>query len=68
MNIRPATDFDDAPTSNESDRLARIHMLAERLVERAAMSGIVLTIDQVALVPLAMGHYKSVVSVRLARK
>lgn len=46
-------------------------MYADRLrslVESAARDGFVLTIEQRALRPLAMGHYESVVSVRPARK
>lgn len=37
------------------------------LVEAARLAGMVITVEQVPLQPLAMGHYKSVVSVRAAR-
>lgn len=40
---------------------------AQRLVERAERLGLVLTIEQRPLQPLAMGNYESVVSVRPAR-
>lgn len=40
---------------------------AERLVQFAALEGQVLTIEQVPLQPLAMGHYETVVHVRRAR-
>lgn len=39
---------------------------AERLVKVAAIYGVVLTIEQKPLEPLAMGHYESVVAVRQA--
>ena len=45
----------------------RIKSMAEALVQLAAQAGIVLTIEQVSQKPLAMGHYKTVVSVRPAR-
>jgi hypothetical protein len=37
------------------------------LVEAARLAGMVITVEQVPLQPLAMGHYKSVVSVRAAK-
>lgn len=40
---------------------------ARRLVERAERLGLVLTIEQRPLQPLAMGNYEAVVSVRPAR-
>lgn len=45
----------------------RIKILAERLVELATDAGVVVTIEQISLKPLAMGNYKTVVSVRPAR-
>lgn len=44
------------------------HNLAVDLVKTAAMHGVVITIEQKPLEPLAMGHHESVVSVRAARK
>ncbi len=40
---------------------------AQWLVDRAAALGLVLTVEQFPLVPLAMGHHETVVSVRPAR-
>jgi len=40
---------------------------AEALVQLAAQSGLVLTIDQVSQQPLAMGHYSTRVAVRAAK-
>lgn len=39
----------------------------ERLVDDMAAAGLVLTVEQQPLHPLAMGHYRTVVSVRRAR-
>jgi hypothetical protein len=44
-----------------------VQRAAEMLVQAAAAQGEVLTIDQEPLQPLAMGHYRTVVSVRKAR-
>lgn len=38
------------------------------LVQIADMRGLVLTIEQRPLLPLAMGHYETVVEVRAARE
>lgn len=38
------------------------------LVEAARLAGMVITVEQRPLKPLAMGHYESVVSVRAARE
>lgn len=46
---------------------ARITAKAEALVAEAAKWGLVLTIEQSPLQPLAMGHYETRVSVRPAR-
>ena len=46
---------------------ARIQAQAEALVAEAARLGVVLTIEQQPLQPLAMGNYTTVVSVRRAR-
>lgn len=45
-----------------------LYAAATRLVERAKQLGLVLTIEQQPLQPLAMGHYDTLVSVREARK
>lgn len=46
---------------------ADIKAEAEALVAKAAKWGLVLTVEQVPLQPLAMGNYETVVSVRPAR-
>lgn len=50
--------------TNEVDR---IRVEAAGLVRRAERSGVVLTVEQVSREPLAMGHYATIVSTRLAR-
>lgn len=40
----------------------------ERMVADMARDGLVLTVEQVPMQPLAMGHYTTTVSVRLARR
>lgn len=47
--------------------LTYVERKAELLVEEAHRLGVVLTIDQKPLQPLAMGHYKTEVSVREER-
>jgi hypothetical protein len=47
---------------------ADVERAAQRLIAEAERLGLVLTIEQVPLKPLAMGHYESVVSVMPARK
>lgn len=47
---------------------AEIEELAKNLVTLATASGLVLTIEQVSLQPLAMGRYSTRVEVRPARK
>lgn len=42
--------------------------LAQDVVDAASNQGFVITVEQVPLYPLAMGHYQSKVSVRPARK
>lgn len=44
-----------------------IYSLAESVAMAADQRGLVLTIEQEPLQPLAMGHYKTVVSVRQKR-
>lgn len=41
--------------------------LITRIVDRAAELGYVITVEQTPLEPLAMGHYRTEVSVRKAR-
>lgn len=49
-------------------KLETIETKARNLVALAQSWGVVLTIEQKALEPLAMGNYSSVVTVREARK
>ncbi len=49
------------------ENLADVERAAQRLVQEAERLGVVLTIEQVPLQPLAMGNYKSIVGVRPAR-
>jgi hypothetical protein len=44
-----------------------LECVAKRLAARAAALGLVLTIEQRSVPPLAMGNYETVVSVREAR-
>ncbi len=53
-----------AVANNEVDR---IRVEAAGLVKRAERSGVVLTVEQESLQPWASGHYRTVVSTRLAR-
>ena len=46
---------------------ARFQLIFERLVEDADRNGLVVTAEQVPLLPLAMGHYETRVSVRAKR-
>lgn len=46
---------------------AHLQWRAECLVKEAAAAGLVLTVEQRPLQPLAMRHYETVVSVRPAR-
>lgn len=60
--------IETAPTvPSLAQRLLRVKMLAEELAEFAEAAGIVLTIEQRPLQPLAMGHHETVVAVREAR-
>lgn len=52
------------PVSNEEF----IYEMADRLVRQAEMLGVVLTIEQCPLYPLAMGHHKTIVSTRPQRE
>lgn len=51
----------------ERDLLQEIRVAGEALVQRATAAGVVLTIEQVPLEPLAMRHYETRVIVRKAR-
>ena len=50
-----------------SMRGADVAAAARNLVAEDARQGVVLTIEQEPLQPLAMGHYETIVSVRPAR-
>lgn len=50
-----------------SPKEAVIRKQAERLVANAARLGVVVSIEQRALKPLAMGNYETIVAVRPAR-
>lgn len=58
---------DPAPTPEQMGALRLVEDMAEMLVSLANSEGVVVTIEQKPLRPLAMGHYKSVPTVRLAR-
>lgn len=47
---------------------AQLQAMAEELVQLAQSAGLVLTVEQVNLQPPRIGNYKTVVSVRPARK
>lgn len=49
------------------DAQSALRERAQRLLNEATDAGLVLTIEQVPTLPLAMGNYISVVSVRSAR-
>lgn len=50
-----------------SDPQAYVEAACQHLLARAAENGMVVTIEQVPLQPLAMGNYETVVHVRPAR-
>jgi hypothetical protein len=52
---------------DEPSPVQYMRSLAEELVNHAAEFGVVVTIEQVPEQPPAMGHYRTVVSVREAR-
>lgn len=58
---------DPAPTTEQLTALAAVHKVAEHLMCLAERIGVVVTIEQKPLQPLAMGNYESVPTVRLAR-
>lgn len=58
---------DHAIGMRRPDAVVNVVAAAEQLVAEAARQGIVLTVEQVPLQPLAMGNYETVVSVRPAR-
>ncbi|XVJ69924.1 MAG: hypothetical protein HEQ39_09885 [Rhizobacter sp.] len=53
-------------TYEEIERL-EMQWAFEELVKDAAEKGMVVTVEQVPLTPLAMGHYETRVTVRKAR-
>jgi len=55
------------PLQRQQDAMAVVRTEASALLDYCARMGVVLTIEQVPLQPLAMGHYVSRVSVRQAR-
>lgn len=50
------------------ETIADVEKAAQRLVQEAERLGVVLTVEQVPLQPLAMGHYETIVGVRPARE
>lgn len=68
MKCLTDTEIDDlvrnARTVRDADDLLAS---AQHLIAEAARLGMVLTIEQVPLQPLAMGRYDTVASIRLAR-
>lgn len=63
FNTLPA----DHPSPPAADPVEEIRAKAQLLLADATLAGVVLTIEQRPLKPLAMGHYETVVSVRAAR-
>lgn len=57
----------DDPMTEEAVRMLEMKWALEALVKDAHDQGMVVTVEQVPLHPLAMGHYSTVVSVRKAR-
>jgi hypothetical protein len=55
-------------TGMEVDPFTMVHLLAEQAVDEARRNGIVLTVTQRPLHPLAMGKYKTVIELRDARR
>ena len=55
------------PSPPAADPVEVIRARAELVLADAAAAGVVLTIEQRPLHPLAMGHYETVVAVRTAR-
>lgn len=58
----------DNPTAEQLAALEIVQHMAARLVKLAESKGVVVTIVQKPLRPLAMGNYETVPSVRLARE
>lgn len=63
--LRLASHAGPKPLEDAAQRVVRAE--ASALLDYCARVGLVLTIEQVPLQPLAMGHYVSRVSVRPAR-
>lgn len=55
-------------TAQDAAKLEAIKTQAEHLVAYAAKRGVILTVEQKPLEPLAMGNHETVVSVREVRK
>jgi len=64
---RLKTELHDQQRKLASNEVDRVRLEAGALAKRAAHSGVVLTIEQESLQPLAMGHFRTVVKTRLAR-
>lgn len=62
----PEPDAADAAKTHAA-WMEHIRLSAIALVEKAALHGVVLTIDQRSLRPFAMGYHETIVSVREAR-
>lgn len=58
----------DHPNPPAADDTEVIRREAEGLIANAQRLGLIVTIEQRPLRPLAMGHYETVVSVRPARQ
>lgn len=71
--VRPRTEFEDGrficldPAVNSPAFQQQLAHFARVLVEAATAAGMVVTIEQRPLKPLAMRHYETVVDVRPAR-
>ena len=61
------TDDEIAAMTQQPTDAAQLLAAAQALVAHAARLGLVLTVEQEPLQPLAMGHYSTMVSVRNAR-
>lgn len=55
-------------TELQQQALDQVRVWAEQAVATAQVMGVVLTIEQRSIPPLAMGRYETIVSVRPARE
>lgn len=53
--------------AQDTDPVEDIRAKAQLLLADATLAGVVLTIEQRPLKPLAMGHYETIIAVRRAR-